>query len=477
MGRHRCRGENKQGYRTIQMIVKKAHELLSRNVLLPASRLQRTARRATRPVMIAFHDGLRFRREAVSWSLDEKREWMLRRLRFVARRAAHETVYYRELFARIGFDPKADFSFADFAALPVLERADVHRAGNSLVSCAVPPRQLRRDSTGGSTGAPTEIWLGPDERGWGESGIEYFMARAGVPAGTSVGYFWGHHLDPLARKTLRERYHDFESNTRWFDCFRLSPKILEAYHREFERWRPACILAYASALGNLAEYILERGYKPNYPSTCFVTGAEKLLPKHREAIEKAFGRTVHERYGSRDVGGIGFQAAPQKTLDFEIDWANIFIEPETTERDSAILVTKLHADGMPMLRYRINDVGRFGETCRPGHPAFALGEVLGRDTARIWLRDGRWIHGIQLPHMVKDYPVREFMFLQRADYSVELKIVPKNGFGEASRKEMLATVSANLPGLDVSLVLVEEIPRTKANKWQPVVSEVKAHSS
>ncbi len=452
----------------------KAHELLSLEVLLPLARLQRTLRPSRRPTVLAFYNGMRFRREATRWSPEQKREWTLQRLRYIVRRAPGETPYYRELFERIGFDPQVDFSFEEFSRLPVLERDDVRRAGRDLVSPVVPVRQLRRDSTGGSTGEPTVVWLGPEDNGWRESGSEYFMQKIGVPTGTKTGLLWGHHLDPVARDGLLNRYHDFESNVRWFDCFRLSTEVLERYHQEFERWRPACIIAYAGALGSLAEHVLERGHRTHYPTRSFVTGAEKLMAKHREAIEKAFGRPVHERYGSRDVGLMGFQLRPATTLDYEIDWANVLIEPEAADTaDAAILVTKLHADGMPMLRYRVGDRGLFPEGSAPGSPTFELREVLGRDTARIWLPDGRWIHGIQLPHMMKDHPVREFMFRQRSDYSIELEIVPRSGFGEESRRSILDAVAANLPGLSVTLVLVDDIERTKANKWQPVISEVK----
>lgn len=399
---------------------------------------------------------------------------MLKRLRQVARRAASETVYYRELFARVGFDPQADFSFDDFARLPTLEREDIRQAGRALISNAVPAAQLRKDSTGGSTGEPTEVWLGAEELGWRESALEYPMQKIGAPTGTPTGYLWGHHLDPVARGTWRERYHDFESNVRWFDCFRLSPDALARYHAEFTRWRPRCIIAYASALHALAEFVLAENLEANYPSGCFVTGAEKLLPAQRASIERAFpARALHERYGSRDVGIMGFQMEPARTHDFAVDWQNVLVEPETGDAESPILITKLHADAMPMLRYRVGDVGRFPSDGKPGHPAFVLHEVLGREADRIWLPDGRWITGLQMPHMLKDYPVREFMFLQRPDYSVELQVIPQNNFGEDSRRSILETVEANLPGLAVSLALVQSIPRTRANKLRPVVSEVK----
>jgi phenylacetate-CoA ligase len=442
-------------------------------MLLPLLRLQQVARPCRRQVRVAFNEGLRFRRDSAAWSLKKKLDWILNRLRYSVRRAHNETVYYQELFGRIGFDPRADFSFEEFSRLPALERDDVYRAGRTLLSRSVSAEQLRKDSTGGSTGMPTDVWLGPEEEGWRESGREHFMQRIGLAAGTRTGMLWGHHLDPVASDRLHDRLSAFVHHIRWFDCFRLSPEVLERYHREFERWQPVCIVGYAGALGNLAEHILERGHRPSYPARCFVAGAEKLLPEHREAIETAFGRPVHERYGSRDVGSMGFQLDPARTLDYEIDFANLLIEPETDEPESAILISKLHADGMPMLRYRVGDIGRFPEGSRPGHPNFALQEVVGRDTDRIWLPDGRWITGLQIPHMMKGYPVREFMLVQRANYSVEVNIVPENGFGEESRRSIEATVTANLPGLGVTTVLVDEIPRNRANKFRRVVSEIK----
>ena len=458
--------------RIMPNMLAKLHDAVSTRALLPLSRRQRLLRPRLRPIMLAYYDGMRFRRESSEWDFIKKRAWILERLRYTVRRAYRETDYYREMLDGAGFDPNDDFTFDDYSNLPTLEREHLLAAGEALLSRNMDRNHLLKDSTGGSTGRPTEVWLGPEERGWRVSAGEYFMQRFKVPAGTRTAYLWGHHLDPKGKDSLRERYYAFETNTRYFDCMRLSPGVLEEYHRQFELWRPACIVAYASALGHLAEYILERGLKPDYPTRCFVTGAEKLLPRHREAIEAAFPVAVHERYGSRDVGYIGFQMEPGRALAYEVDWANIFVEPETSDMESSILITKLHADGMPMIRYRIGDVGRFLSGSKPGRPAFFLNEVVGRDTDRIWLPGGQWIMGIQIPHMMKDYPVREYMFIQRSDYSVEIKIVPKVGFSDEDKRKILSTVERNLPGLPITAALVDEIPRTKANKWRPVVSEV-----
>lgn len=457
-------------------LIRGIHDSLSLHVLTPFSRLQRSKRSATRATQEAFNEGIRFRRDAATWDDERKRQWILERLRVVVRRAYDETVYYRELFDRSGFDPRVDFSFADFARLPVLTREDIHDAGRKLLASSVPPDQLRKDSTGGSTGMPTELWLGPNERGWRDSGMERFFELLGVPEGSRTALLWGHHLDPKATDSLRERYQAFVSNTRYFDSLRLSPETLEHYHQQLERFRPAFIIAYASALGQLAEYILARNYKPNYPTRCLVTGAEKLWSRHRRFIEEAFGLPVHERYGSRDAGCVGVQLEPRKGLDYTVDWANTLVEPQTTEPESPILITKLQADGMPMIRYHIGDVARFPAGSKSGHPVFVLPDVMGRVVDRISLPNGGWVTGLELPHMLKDYPVREFLFLQRQDHSVELQIVPEKDFDEASMSSIRKLLSANLPGLPIQIELKDSVARTKSNKWRPVISEVRSDS-
>jgi phenylacetate-CoA ligase len=203
-----------------------------------------------------------------------------------------------------------------------------------------------------------------------------------------------------------------------------------------------------------------------------VTGAEKLRDDQREVVRRVFGRPVHERYGSRDVGIMAFQSnAPRDTV-YEVDWANVLLEPETTEPESSILVTKLHADAMPMIRYRVGDLARFDERARPGSPAFSLIEIVGREADRIWLKDGRWVHGLSYPHMMKDFPVREYQVFQGADYGVVIRVVPSGPFPDGAREELVRLIAANLPGLDPRLELVEEIPRTASNKLRPVISEV-----
>jgi phenylacetate-CoA ligase len=453
------------------------HERLARDVVHPLLEVVARARPGSRASAVAYREGLRFRQATADWPDERRHAWILERLRTVVRAAAEQTAYYAEAFEREGFDPQAPFGFDDFARLPVLDRETVGVRGLDLVSRAVPADQLKRDATGGSTGAPTVVWHGPEERGWSESGIEHSLAHAGARRGTRIGFLWGHHLDPVTRDSLRARTRDLLTNVRWFDCFRLSPAKLDAYHHELQGWRPACVVAYAGALAALADHVAERGYRPAYPRTSFVTGAEKLLPAQRMRIERVFGKPAHERYGSRDAGQMAFQLSPEASPTFAVDWQNVLLEPVDDTETPGILVTKLHADGMPMIRYRVGDLARFPRFSAPGHPALELLEVVGRDVDRIALPDGRWVHPIEFPHLMKDHPVKEWTVYQYRDYRVEVRIVPGPGFDESSRAGILSLVEANLQGVPVDLAVVDELPRTRASKLRPVISELTGESN
>src|SRR3982751_2518885 len=97
-------------------------ELLARGVLLPLYRAQRALRPSRRAALQHCDAGRRFRAGALTWSDARKRDWILAQLRLAVRRAYRETSFYRAHLDAVGFDAAADFDFADFARLPVLDR-------------------------------------------------------------------------------------------------------------------------------------------------------------------------------------------------------------------------------------------------------------------------------------------------------------------------------------------------------------------
>jgi len=455
------------------MMVHVLRDRLARHLLLPAHGVYRSMRRDYRPAQRAARDALRFRREASGWPDHRKRDWILERLRGLLRRAQAESPYYRDLFRQAGFDPDGDFGFRDFARIPTLGKDHLLEHAERLRSATLPERLVRSDSTGGSTGQPVRVWKGPGERGWAEGGWQFFTEQLGCREAARTAFLWGHHLDARPRKRSWPTLSDLLSNAYWFDCFHLDDAKLLQYHRELTDLDPECLVAYGGALAALANVLERRGLGATYPRRAIITGAEKVWPHERTLIERVFGRPVHERYGSRDVGLMGIQLHPTESTDFTVDWCNVLVEPETEgESPTGILVTKLNGDGMFLIRYRVGDLAVFPPGARSGGPAFSLVEVAGRELEGIVNPSGGWIHGAVFPHMMKDYPVRDFQVHQHADSSLTVRLVTRGDWtadDEAALRKQLAGI---VPEVAINLSFVDEIPRTPANKRRPVISDL-----
>lgn len=413
----------------------------------------------------------RFFERAAFWSDTEKNDWILERLRFVVRRAYDNTDYYREVLNGIGFNPYEPFGFDDFGSLPVLERSSVQDDSKRLMSGNVDLRTVQFDGTGGSTGVPVRFAKGPEEQGWLRACSEEQRLLWGVPPGSLRIKLWGHHLDPASSQSPKQRLLALLENQYVLEAYRLSARDLEDYHALLETRQPTVLGGYASSLYALAEHLDKTGVSPSYPTFCLTSAAEKLWPHQRELVETVFRRPIYEVYGSRDLGLIAAQVPGQSSLALRVNWANLLVEPEEEAGEHrSILVTKLHGDAMPMIRYRIGDMGRFTTSSRPGYPTLHIQEVTGRDVDRIVLQDGSWLNGVTLVGIMRTAPVKQFQVVQLEDLSLQIDVVPDAGYNDDQHYALLSVIRSNMGDLPVKMRIVEDVVRTKSNKWRPVVS-------
>ncbi len=99
--------------------------------------------------------------------------------------------------------------------------------------------------------------------------------------------------------------------------------------------------------------------------------------------------------------------------------------------------------------------------------------MVGRQLDGLHLPDGRWVHGVGIPHLMKEQPLHEFQIRQHEDYSIDVLVVPNDRYTAAAGDDIIRVLAENLPGVPLRLQLVEAIERTQANKWRPVLTNVK----
>jgi phenylacetate-CoA ligase len=446
------------------------HSWLSRNIFLPwlihgpwtAERRQyRRALREARLGLQAWERG----------DPDGRRRWVLTELRAIVRWAGQHVPYYRDLFRKIGFDPTADFTFADYQQLPVLDKETVRSCADSLIAEGFSRSKLRADSTGGSTGVPVRFWQDWRSSAWRQTAAEWAYGRVGFREGDRLGLFWGTDPDPRKQQPIGAEIRNWLAHRQKHDCFRLSDAIIDQVDVQLSKYQPDFLRCYPAALTALARRLCERRRPPSYPRRGIITGGEKLDDDQRALIEAVFPVPVFESYGSRDCGLLGMQFS---TADrrLHVVGLNVLIEPygEPDPISGAeIVVTLLHNRGMPFLRYRLGDRARLPAD-NPEPPIEIFEEVTGRTLDHIRLPGGRLIHSIEFPRLFREYDVWEYQVCQEEDGAVQVFLVAGPSLTSEHLARLERILCDNLRGVPQSLSLVPTIERSFAGKLRPVIS-------
>ncbi len=419
----------------------------------------------------AFHAALRQRRQFELMPEALQTEYALDALRRqVAYSRAHVPFYERLWRGQpFGFPE----SFEDYREAPILTKSDLRANGVGLISSEYSVSGLTRESTGGSTGEPVVVYLAPEDIGWRLSGIQRHLAMLGGEHGRPVGTLYGGELEVNAKRGFGARVKNWLTNYSPHDCFRLDEGYLLSVHRDFARFQPDVIVAYASAIYRLAVLLQQLGIRPSYPGRAILTGAEKLEDYQRAVLEAVFPAVVVERYGSRELSLMAYQI-PGHGLRFRVDRCYCHLEPDG-EPDSQgfapVLVTLLHARAMPLLRYQIGDLARFPSNWQPDGSVQWLEQIAGRTVDYIRLPSGRVVHSIEFPHLFKDLDVLAYQVRQDKSGAVMVHVVPGPQHGELERERSQRVIKQNLAGVPVQFSYVTEIERTRQAKLRPVVSD------
>ncbi|THF63655.1 phenylacetate--CoA ligase family protein [Pseudothauera nasutitermitis] len=426
------------------------------------------------------HGSVRARRalEDSQWWPRERIEALrVARLRALLVQAGTHVPYYREVFARIGFDPRELHTLADLRALPLLTKALVREHVDALR--ADDARALARFNTGGSSGEPLVFYIGR-ERVERDVAAKWRATRWwGVDIGDPEIVVWGSPIELGAQDRLRA-LRDRVLRTELLPAFDMSAARLDEFVARIRARRPAMLFGYPSALCLIARHAEQRGQRLDDLGVrvVFVT-SERLYDHQRETLQRLFGCPVANGYGGRDAGFIAHQcpaggmhlSAEDVVVEILDGEGRVLPHGEAGE----IVVTHLATRDFPFIRYRTGDVGVLDDApCACGRGLPLLREIQGRSTDFVVAADGTVMHGLSLIYILRDLPgVRAFKVVQEALDRVRVLVVPGEGFGESGRRAIDEGFRRRLgQGVTVQVEEVGEIPAERSGKFRYIVSKV-----
>jgi phenylacetate-CoA ligase len=419
--------------------------------------------------------------EASQWWPRERLEQLrVARLRALLMHAGAHVPYYRELFARTGFDPAAVTAIDDLQQLPFLDKPTIRAHSDALR--ADDARGLARFNTGGSSGVPLIFYIGL-ERVSRDVAAKWRATRWwGVDIGDPEVVLWGSPIELGTQDRVRQ-LRDALMRTSLLPAFEMSDAKVAAFIEHMRRAAPRMLFGYPSAFAHIAAFARRTGRRLDDigVKVVFVT-SERLYDHQRALIEEVFGAPVANGYGGRDAGFIAHQC-PSGSLHITAE--DIVIE--IVDRDGRVLppgesgeivVTHLATRDYPFVRYRTGDIGVLAAPddtpCACGRTLPVLREVQGRSTDFIVAADGTVMHGLALVYIVRDMPgVAAFRIEQESIGLTRVRVVCEAAYPADGDAHIREGMRARL-GRDVDIVVehVAAIPAEGSGKFRYVVSRV-----
>ena len=443
---------------------------LASRVLFP---LQERMKKHTSPALLRAMEGSQW------WPARRLDELRIARLCALLEHAAAHVPYYRDLFARLDFDPRTVTRLEDLRALPLLDKSTIRANTERMKSEQAVG--LARFNTGGSSGEPLIFFIGV-ERVSHDVAAKWRATRWwNVDIGDPEIVVWGSPVELGAQDRVRA-IRDKVLRTELLPAFEMSEARLDTFVARIRAKRPRMLFGYPSSISLIAQHARKRGIRMDDLGirVVFVT-SERLYDHQRATIETTFGCGVANGYGGRDAGFLAHQCPAG---GMHITAEDVIIEiidgdgnPLPAGESGEIVVTHLATRDFPFIRYRTGDVGVLDDRqCACGRTLPLLKEVQGRSTDFVIAADGTVMHGLALIYVLRDLPaVRAFKIVQHTRERVEIMVVGGDGYSEATEASIRSGIGRRLgAGVDVDVRRVDEIPAEKSGKHRYVVSHVTA---
>jgi phenylacetate-CoA ligase len=165
-----------------------------------------------------------------------------------------------------------------------------------------------------------------------------------------------------------------------------------------------------SFLMSIAERAGAMGFDPKKDFSLRVgfVGAEMLPESLRERLERDFGMTIRQCYGTVDVGCLGYECIEKQGMHVPDDVIVEIVDPDTGQRvpdgsPGEIVATTFNRT-FPMIRYGTGDLSFISEEpCPCGRTSLRLMKILGR-TDQVTKVRGTFIHPWQTDELMAKYP-------------------------------------------------------------------------
>ncbi|MGD9536294.1 MAG: phenylacetate--CoA ligase family protein [Alphaproteobacteria bacterium] len=417
------------------------------------------------------------------WSPERIREHQFHQLSQLLRHAGATVPFYRRLFKRIGFDPKAPLRPEDWAQLPVLTRRDIQESFTALQSEAVPKSHggTFTCSSSGSTATPiTVVKTSLQQALWRANTLrDHMVHKRDMSLRLASIRHWEEDTD--------YPYPDGGASSGWGSSsaafatgrgFMLG--LATKVHQQAEwlqRVRPNYLMSYPSNFEALAHHCIDRGIA--FPFLVELRAmSEVVRPEVRDICRRAWGVEIKDTYTAEEIGWIAFQSPVCEEMLVHAETVLVEVlddsgKPCPPGQAGRVIATPLHAFAMPLIRYVQGDLAVPGDKAACGRGLPVLKEILGRERNMVRLPNGH-VHYPSYHYLTQGQDkIVQFQIVRKEIELLEVRLVARAPLDEAEERTLADRIRERFQyPFQVRLAYVDDIQRTPRGKFIDFISEV-----
>ncbi len=397
---------------------------------------------------------------------------------------------YAELVRQHTGSSGLDLATVPFEELPILSKSDIRSV---LADLRPPSSDLRSltsvipHSTGGSTGQPFKFNITRESYEWRTAVSDRGYSWALAEEGQRSLYVWGTSITPpTTTQKLKADVHHWLQNRHYFDSFHFGDTEKAECCRQINTFKPLSLVGYAGNLIELARFVSRNPDVLKWRATTGVTAAEGLRPGMRELIEEHLVDELFMSYGSREFMLIGMECSEHSGYHVSSD--NLYVEvvgddgrPLPPGEVGRIVVTDLHNDATPFVRYAIGDLGSMqppttdlrspASGCPCGLPFPLLQSVEGRLQEVIVRADEEKLTALFIPHLMKEFEwVDGYQVVQSEPGAMTMNLVTQAPAWLEKSEGVAAELKKKLgTDMQISFAKVERLEKNASGKTPIVV--------
>lgn len=386
--------------------------------------------------------------------------------------------WYRGVMEDIQLDPTKPVTLSDLQRFPVTTKTDIRENLECFVSRKHAKSDLKKAKTGGSTGTSLNLFFDEHCQQLRNAAQMYSDSFSGWKPGARIAAVWG---NPPIATTLKQKARSFLLERMiYLDTMNLSHESMNAFVERWREFEPDIIFGHAHSIFIFAQYLIKNHISDLCPQGIVATSM-MLLDHERQVIEQAFGAKVTNRYGCEEVGLIGVEC--EKHSGMHINTSHIILEvldgndkPVVEGRPGKLVLTDLNNYGMPLIRYRVEDVGVVSDRqCSCGRTTPVLERLEGRVADFLKKPDGSQVAGVSLVErtLTKVQGIEQMQLVQNDLYEIKINRVKGSEYTSATDPELLREFREVFDE-EIKLTIhdVDKIPQESSGKYRFSICKV-----